>query len=109
MNPAPRPDVGTGGGTRGIPAAYSTFSIAVLAVFGLLDCGRSEETQASERPNVLLIVTDDQPASTVRHMPKLREPVGQRGVTFDRAFLTDPLCCPSRATPTCGAEALKVA
>ena len=98
MNPAPRPDAGTGGGTRGIPAAYSTFSIAVLAVFGLLACGRSEETQASERPNVLLIVTDGQLASAVRHMPKLRESVGRRGVTFDRAFLTDPLCCPSRAT-----------
>jgi N-acetylglucosamine-6-sulfatase len=98
LNPAPRPDVGTGGGTRGIPAAYSTFSIAVLAVFGLLACGRSEETQASERPNVLLIVTDDQLASAVRHMPKLRESVGRRGVTFDRAFLTDPLCCPSRTT-----------
>ena len=79
MNPAPRPDVGTGGGTRGIPAAYSTFSIAVLAVFGLLACGRSEETQASERPNVLLFVTDDQLASAVRHMPKLREPVGRGG------------------------------
>ena len=98
MNPAPRPDIGTGGGTRGIPAAYSTFSIAVHAVFGPLACGRSEETQASERPNVLLIVTDEQPASTVRHMPKPRDSVGQRGVTFDRAYLTDPLCCPPRAT-----------
>ena len=67
-------------------------------MFGLLACGRSEETQASERPNVLLFVTDDQLAPAVRHMPKLRESVGRRGVTFDRAFLTDRLCCPSRAT-----------
>jgi N-acetylglucosamine-6-sulfatase len=67
-------------------------------VFGLLGCAPSDETPASGRPNVLLIITDDQPASTVRHMPKLRESVGERGVRFDRAYLTDPLCCPSRAT-----------
>ena len=85
-------------GTLGIPIAYPTLVVAVLAVLGLPGCAPSEVTPAPERPNVLLIVTDDQPATTVRHMPKLQELVGERGVTFGRAYLTDPLCCPSRAT-----------
>jgi arylsulfatase A-like enzyme len=50
------------------------------------------------RPNVLVVLTDDQPAATVRHMPKLEKLVGEEGITFGRAYLADPLCCPSRAT-----------
>jgi N-acetylglucosamine-6-sulfatase len=94
LNPAPRPEIGT----RWIFAACSAFSIAVLAVFSLSGCASSEKTTAPERPNVLLVVTDDQPATTVRHMPKLQKLVGERGVSFERAYLSDPLCCPSRAT-----------
>ena len=67
-------------------------------MFALFGCAPSEETTASERPNVLLVVTDDQPATTVRHMPELQKLVGERGVSFERAYLSDPLCCPSRAT-----------
>lgn len=99
MNPASRPRVGTA--CRGHGDGSSTvylLPLAVLAVLGLLGCAPSEETTASERPNVLLVVTDDQPASTVRHMPKLKKLVGDRGVSFGGAYLTDPLCCPSRAT-----------
>lgn len=59
---------------------------------------RSEQDPARERPNILLILTDDQPADTVSEMPKLREGLMDEGVTFEQGFVTDPLCCPSRAT-----------
>ncbi len=78
MNRASGPGAGVGG-TQGIPTAYPTLVIAVLAVLGLPGCAPSEVTRTPERPNVLLIVTDDQPATTVRHMPKLQELVGERG------------------------------
>ncbi len=78
MNRASGPGAGVRG-TQGIPTAYSTLVMAVLVVVGLLGCAPSEVTPAPERPNVLLIVTDDQPATTVRHMPKLQELVGERG------------------------------
>ena len=59
---------------------------------------RSEQDPARERPNILLILTDDQPAKTLAEMSKLREGLMDKGVTFKQGFVTDPLCCPSRAT-----------
>ena len=54
-----------------------------------------------ERPNVVLIVADDLDAGLLqRHggrYPNLRR-LAEEGTTFENAFVTDPLCCPSRAT-----------
>jgi arylsulfatase A-like enzyme len=51
------------------------------------------------RPNVLIIVTDDQPlAGTMDVMPKTREWFATAGTTYTRAYVTTPLCCPSRAS-----------
>ncbi len=51
-----------------------------------------------KRPNVVVIMTDDQRAQDVRVMPTLRRKLKQRGTTFRNFFATFPLCCPSRAT-----------
>ena len=58
---------------------------------------RSASVQASE-PNVLIIVTDDQRPDTMEFMPRTQRLFGKRGVTFERAFATTPLCCPFRAS-----------
>ena len=51
------------------------------------------------RPNVLLIVTDDQRANgTLRVMPAVRKLFWKGGVRFTRAAATTPLCCPSRSS-----------
>jgi N-acetylglucosamine-6-sulfatase len=54
--------------------------------------------QAQERPNILFILTDDQDAGSVSEMPNVRSLLAERGTTFERAFATTPLCCPSRAS-----------
>ena len=51
-----------------------------------------------ERPNVILILTDDLDTASISHMPNLRSLLIERGTTFENAFVTDSLCCPSRAT-----------
>jgi N-acetylglucosamine-6-sulfatase len=51
-----------------------------------------------ERPNVVVIMTDDQDFRSMPVMPKTRRLIGKAGVTFDRNFVNYPLCCPSRAT-----------
>lgn len=48
-------------------------------------------------PNVLLIVADDMRYDDVQAMPTLQT-LAQRGISFQRAFVTTPLCCPSRAS-----------
>jgi arylsulfatase A-like enzyme len=53
---------------------------------------------AEERPNVLLILTDDQTAESMRVMEKTLRLLGEEGTTFRNAFISFPMCCPSRAT-----------
>jgi arylsulfatase A-like enzyme len=54
---------------------------------------------AEARPNVLLIMTDDQRADgTMEVMPQTRQWFEDGGTEFTRFFATTPLCCPSRAS-----------
>src|SRR3712207_2467773 len=77
--------------------------LAMIAVC-LLGVGcdpRTGVVQTSDRPNVILILTDDLDARLLEEQPadypSLRR-MALGGATFENAFVTDPLCCPSRAT-----------
>jgi N-acetylglucosamine-6-sulfatase len=61
-------------------------------------CGGSD----SNKPTIVLIVTDDQRWDTLWAMPNVRRELMARGVTFENAFVTTPLCCPSRASVLTG-------
>jgi hypothetical protein len=50
------------------------------------------------RPNFVFILTDDLDAESVQYMPKVQELIGGRGLTFDNAFVTNPVCCPSNVS-----------
>jgi arylsulfatase A-like enzyme len=54
--------------------------------------------RSAARPNVLIIVTDDQRAGTMRVMPKTRRWFARGGRRYPHAFVTTPLCCPSRTS-----------
>jgi N-acetylglucosamine-6-sulfatase len=54
--------------------------------------------QESERPNVVVVMTDDQTVEQMRVMDHVRSLIGARGTTFTSSFVNFPLCCPSRAT-----------
>jgi arylsulfatase A-like enzyme len=54
--------------------------------------------QGADRPNVVLILTDDQALDEMRALPRTTALIGGQGVTFDRAYISYPLCCPSRAS-----------
>jgi arylsulfatase A-like enzyme len=58
----------------------------------------SRATPAAQSPNVLVIVTDDQPLQTMQVMPNTRRIFGRGGVRFSHAIVTTPSCCPSRAS-----------
>jgi len=54
----------------------------------------------AERPNFLFIITDDLDLElgTIDYMPHLKELLIDRGLTLQKFFISQPLCCPSRAT-----------
>jgi N-acetylglucosamine-6-sulfatase len=78
--------------------------VLALVMVCLLGTGCGPNTgvvRTSDRPNVVLILTDDLDAGLLEEYParypNLRD-LAAEGTTFENAFVTDPLCCPSRAT-----------
>lgn len=49
-------------------------------------------------PSVILVVTDDMRYDDLAYMPHTLELIGDAGATFSNTFVTQPLCCPSRAS-----------
>jgi arylsulfatase A-like enzyme len=80
----------------------SLFLTAALAI-ALCAAPSTAIAQVQRRPNILLIVTDDQRAGTVASMmPHTTERFVHRGTRFSEAFTTTPLCCPSRVSMLTG-------
>jgi arylsulfatase A-like enzyme len=72
-----------------------------LACFAALVAVAALPAQAqakAPRPNILLIVTDDQPRGTLEVMPATRRLFVRQGRVYPNAYVTTPLCCPSRAS-----------
>jgi N-acetylglucosamine-6-sulfatase len=58
----------------------------------------SPETRlsAKKKPNVLFILTDDQDTGSLARMDSVQRLLVRQGTSFENAFATTPLCCPSR-------------
>ena len=78
----------------------ATIGLTLLGLLAglLLVPGESAGAQENRRPNVVVVMTDDQEARSIRHMRSVKRLVGERGTRFENFFATFPLCCPSRAT-----------
>ena len=61
----------------------------------------SDDAPPDDRPNVIVVLTDDQGWDTLDAMPWLRTQIDRPEsgwVSFPLAFATSPLCCPARAS-----------
>jgi N-acetylglucosamine-6-sulfatase len=54
--------------------------------------------EAVGRPNIVFILADDLDAASVSKVSSLTGYMADMGITFDNAFVTSSLCCPSRST-----------
>ncbi len=72
--------------------------ILLSLILGVQEVPRQAASQTPQRPNILLVLTDDQDVDSVSQMPEVRSRLVDRGTTFNRAFATTALCCPSRAS-----------
>jgi len=77
--------------------------LPIMALFMVLfsyagERGAVAQQEPPPKPNIVMVLTDDMRADDVRFTPKVRRLVGGEGMTFENAFVTDSVCCPSRAT-----------
>jgi arylsulfatase A-like enzyme len=63
----------------------------------VLSCDGHEAPEAT-RPNILVVMTDDQDAKSLLAMPSVRQLIRREGTSFSQALVSYPLCCPARAT-----------
>jgi hypothetical protein len=61
------------------------------------EAATSAETP-TERPNIVFILTDDLDYASVQKMPGIGALLREGGASFENAFASQSLCCPSRAT-----------
>jgi N-acetylglucosamine-6-sulfatase len=82
------------------PRAWGVLAaaLAALTLSALLavQSGRTAVVQA--KPNILVLMTDDQTVESLRVMTNVNALLARQGVTFTNSFASFPLCCPSRAT-----------
>ena len=72
--------------------------LAVLLAVAALALPARAPAREGARPNVVVVMTDDQTLADMEAMPETRRLVGDAGATFDEAYVSYPSCCPSRAT-----------
>src|SRR5215213_6236789 len=58
------------------------------------------QTAADPQPNIIFILTDDMRKDDLNntYMPQTTKQLVEKGMSFQNAFVSNPLCCPSRAT-----------
>jgi arylsulfatase A-like enzyme len=56
------------------------------------------QNRLQRRPNVIVLMTDDQTVESIRVMRNVDRLLARPGATFTQSVVSLPLCCPSRAT-----------
>src|SRR5215218_5939979 len=81
----------------GLVALVSLF--VVLGMTGSYQESSPAQT-AAPQPNIIFILTDDMRKDDLnaRYMPQTTTELVAKGRSFKNAFVSTPLCCPSRAT-----------
>ena len=59
---------------------------------------QEEAEYPADRPNIVFVLTDDLDYASAQKMPQIRYQLIEQGASFESAFVSYPLCCPSRAT-----------
>src|SRR5687768_2184691 len=75
-----------------LPVASAAFAVLV----GLVAVAPEQSSAGGDELNFVVVVTDDQTASSIDRMPWLAS--GSDWQRFDRAYVNQPWCCPSRVS-----------
>ena len=89
--------------TAGVPAGANSGRITVATERGSTTSAGAFSV-STQKPNIVLILTDDQRYDELSGMPIVNDELIDKGRSFTNGFVENPLCCPSRATILTGRE-----
>ncbi len=72
-------------------------ALILLTAVAVSALPQDAEAGPAPRPNIILVVSDDQRADTMNGMPRTNR-LFESGIRFTNAYATTPVCCPSRAS-----------
>ena len=58
---------------------------------------RAFAPEPQKKPNIVVVMTDDQDVASLKYMPKVQKLLIDKGMTFKEQTAVFPLCCPVRA------------
>jgi N-acetylglucosamine-6-sulfatase len=79
-----------------LPLAW--VALVVLLSLGISGSKRGNTGVLTAKPNIVFILADDMRKDDLKYMPKTRSVLKTKGMSFSNAFVSNPLCCPARAT-----------
>lgn len=72
----------------------------VVLIWNQRISAQQRASRTGGKPNIILILTDDQDVElgSLNYMPKTLKAIKYQGAEFRHAYVTTPMCCPSRSS-----------
>jgi N-acetylglucosamine-6-sulfatase len=81
-----------------LKASVLAIVLALFLPFISSDIARPQTERPNKRPNIVFVMTDDMPKNLIHRMPKVDRRIVDEGIKFPNAYVSQSLCCPSRAS-----------
>lgn len=100
MNMTSSPDACPRTRRRTVPTAIVALAWTTCGLIGLIGGSRVVPARALPvgRPNVVILLTDDQTLEMMQYMPITLDRLANPGLSFSNAVVPNSVCCPSRAS-----------
>jgi N-acetylglucosamine-6-sulfatase len=83
---------------RKIAVPLACVALVVLLTLGLSGSKPRDAEALTTKPNIVFILADDMRYDDLQFMPQTKALLKDQGMSFENAFVSNALCCPSRAT-----------
>jgi N-acetylglucosamine-6-sulfatase len=83
---------------RMVPQTILKGCVLAIVVALFLPFSSCTAMRQIERPNILFVMTDDMPENLLPRMPEVDRRIVSEGIRFQNAYVSQSLCCPSRAS-----------
>jgi N-acetylglucosamine-6-sulfatase len=83
---------------RKILLQWACAASAVVLALSIPSSIPKDTPALSGKPNIVFILADDMRKDDLKYMPKTRNLLKAKGMSFQNAFVSNALCCPARAT-----------